>query len=183
MYVLDFGSFRFCWECCLSLIDDVVVKKVQPLAKEICEREGYKLYDVEFIKGHKGQSILRIFIDKEKEGEGVDLEDCVNFSKGFNFLLDSEDPIQGSYNLEVSSPGLDRTLNQRWHYSEQLGKKIRVIIKARTKTSFALGMKRIEGLLEKVNEDTFSVRDKEKNIVYDLPFSDIHKCNLIFEGF
>ena len=157
---------------------DGVVDKVMPLAEEICEREGYKLYDVEFIKG---QNILRVFIDKE-EGD-IKLDDCANFSQGLNFLLDSEDPIPGAYSLEVSSPGLDRTLNHKWHYNEQVGKKIKVVIKARTETSKKLGMKKIEGLLEKVEEQTFMVRDEEKDATYELPFSDVHKCNVIFEGF
>jgi ribosome maturation factor RimP len=158
--------------------DNEVVEKVLPLAEEICDREGYKLYDIEFVKG---QNILRVFIDKE--GEGVNLDDCANFSQGLNFLLDSEDPIQGAYNLEVSSPGLDRALNKKWHFDAQLGKKIKVIIKARTETSQKLGMKKLEGLLEKVESNGFILRVEEKGATYELPFSDVHKCNVVFEGF
>lgn len=157
---------------------DEVVKKVTPLAEEICDREGYKLYDLEFIKG---QNILRVYIDKE--GDGVNLDDCAKFSQGLNFLLDSEDPISGAYNLEVSSPGLDRSLNHKWHFEEQLGKKIKVIIKARTETSQKLGVKKLEGLLDKVKDNTFMLKDEEKEETYELPFSDVHKCNVIFEGF
>ena len=157
---------------------DDVVKRVMPLAEEICDREGYKLYDIEFVKG---QNILRIFIDKEVDG--INHDDCANFSQGLNFLLDSEDPIPTTYNLEVSSPGLDRSLNHKWHFEAQVGKKIKVIIKARTETSQKLGMKRLEGLLEKVEESAFVLKVEEKDAVYVLPFSDVHKCNVIFEGF
>lgn len=160
----------------LDLASDVVTK-VLPLAEEICEREGYKLYDVEFVQG---QNVLRVFIDKENVG--VNLDDCAKFSQGLNFLLDSEDPISSAYSLEVSSPGLDRALNKKWHYEEQLGKKIKVVIKARTETSARLGLKKLEGFLESVEEKSFVVRDSEKDQVYSLPFSDVHKCNLVFEG-
>jgi len=154
-----------------------IVSLVSPLAEEICNREGYKLYDIEFIKG---QNILRVFIDKDVVG--VNLDDCANFSKGLNFLLDAEDPISTAYNLEVSSPGLDRVLKKNWHYKAQLGKKIKVVIKARTETSEKLGIKNLEGLLEKVEDETFVVKNADKGSVYTLPFSDVHKCNLVFEG-
>ena len=157
---------------------DQVVKRVRPLAEEVCDREGYRLYDVEFIKG---QNILRVYINKE--GGGVNLDDCVNFSQALNFLLESEDPIPGAYNLEISSPGLDRSLNHKWHYDEQLGKKIKVIVKAGTETSQKLGMKKLKGFLEKVEDSVFMLRDEEKGVIYELPFSDIHKCNVVFDGF
>ncbi len=152
-----------------------IVDTVKPLALEICSREGYSLYDIEFVKG---QNILRVYIDKE---DGVDLEDCTMFSKGLNFLLDSEDPIETAYNLEVSSPGLERVLNERWHFEKQIQKKIKVVVKARTETSQKLGKKNLEGFLLKVDELAFDIRTLDSETL-TLPFCDIHKCNVVFEG-
>jgi len=152
-----------------------ILDTVKPLALEICSREGYSLYDLEFVKG---QNILRVYIDKEG---GVDLEDCTTFSKGLNFLLDSEDPIETAYNLEVSSPGLERVLNERWHYEKQIQKKIRVVVKARTETSKELGKKNLEGQLLSIDELTFEIETSDGETVR-LPFCDIHKCNVVFEG-
>lgn len=161
---------------------DEVIEKVKPLAEEICEREGYILYDIEF---HAPKKTLTVFIDKEKTG--VNLEDCSNFSKGLNFLLDSEDPISTQYYLEVSSPGLERLLKEEWHFKAQLGKKVKVVLTAKTDSVKALGKKNFEGLLLKADEDNFyllpNIDDEpnEENLI-SFPYKDVHKCNVVFEG-
>lgn len=155
-------------------LEQSIESKITELAKEICEREGFILYDVEYLSTQK---IVRIFVDKDG---GVNLDDCAKVSSGVNFLLDVEDPIENKYNLEVSSPGLERHLTQKWHYENQLDKKIVVVIKARTETAKALGTKQLSGVLKKVEKEVFTIDSRKRGTV-DCPFADVHKCNVVFD--
>ncbi len=86
---------------------------------------GYELVDVEF--GREGKkSFLRIYIDKEG---GISLDDCVEVTKFLSPLLEVEeveDMIPGSYNLEVSSPGLFRKLKREKDYNRAVGKRVKI---------------------------------------------------------
>ncbi len=101
---------------------DLLIEKLETMAKSVAEREGCLLYDVE-ISGSGGGRIVRIYIDKEVEG-GVSVEDCANVSRGMNLLLDVEDLFSSSYHLEVSSPGLERPLKQFWHFGRAVGQEV-----------------------------------------------------------
>jgi len=83
-------------------IEDLVAELAEPITQEL----GLELVDVEFQK-EGGSWFLRIFIDKET---GIDLEDCEKMSRALDLKLDETDPIQQPYHLEVSSPGIDRSL-------------------------------------------------------------------------
>ncbi len=69
------------------------------------EALGYELVGIEFIRGRT--STLRIYIDSE---DGINVDDCADVSHQVSAVLDVEDPISVAYNLEVSSPGLDRPM-------------------------------------------------------------------------
>jgi ribosome maturation factor RimP len=85
-------------------VETVVERLGNVLAAEL----GYELIDVEYHK--EGPDwVLRCFIDAP---DGIGIEDCQRFSEAFEPVLDKEDPIPGSYLLEVSSPGLERTLKK-----------------------------------------------------------------------
>ncbi len=147
--------------------------KIEGLATEVCQREGFTLYDVEYLLGKK---VVRIYVDKEG---GVSLDDCAKVSVGVNFLLDVEDPIENKYSLEVSSPGLERKLTQKWHYESQMNKEISIIIKASTETAKLLGVKQLKGTLKEVGESSFKV-ESNKSLV-ECSYGDVHKCNVVFD--
>lgn len=91
---------------------------VEPYAKEL----GLDIWDIRFVK--EGASwFLRIFIDKDG---GVDINDCVDFSHAIDKPLDDADPIEQSYCLEVSSPGLERELTRDEHFIKCIGKSVLV---------------------------------------------------------
>ncbi len=99
-------------------------QRLKNLATEVSEREGCKLYDLEFISGRT----LRVYIDRQDRNIGID--DCSNVSKGLNEALDTEDLIPGgAYELEVSSPGLERVLKEPWHFATALNKTVRLNLK------------------------------------------------------
>ncbi len=92
----------------------------------IIEGEGYVLVDIEYKKSGKF-SILRIFIDR-KEG-GITIKELEEISKKISLALDVEDPIESSYTLEVSSPGLDRDLVKDRELKWAISKKVKVFLK------------------------------------------------------
>ena len=99
-----------------------ILESVRSIAGPLAAQEGLELVDVE-IGGAGGRQTLRLFIDK---AGGVSLEDCSSVSRSVSAALDVEDPIAGAYDLEVSSPGLDRPLRTPEHFEKFKGSKVRV---------------------------------------------------------
>ena len=99
-----------------------ILESVRRIAGPLAAQEGLELIEVE-IGGAGGRQTLRLFIDK---AGGVSLEDCSSVSRSVSAALDVEDPIAGAYDLEVSSPGLDRPLRTPEHFEKFKGSKVRV---------------------------------------------------------
>jgi ribosome maturation factor RimP len=99
-----------------------ILEKVRSIAAPLAAQEGLELVDVE-IGGAGGRQALRLFIDRPG---GVSLDDCTAVSRAVSGALDVEDPIHGAYDLEVSSPGLDRPLRTPEHFQKFAGQKVRV---------------------------------------------------------
>ena len=92
------------------------------LAQPVLEELGLTLWDLRFEK-EGSLWYLRYFVDKE---EGITIQDCEAFSRAVDKLLDEADPIDQSYTLEVSSPGIERELTQAWHYDACMGQELAV---------------------------------------------------------
>lgn len=160
------------------------MSKVEEVANKVATQEGCFVYDIEFVGvGNKGRT-LRLFIDKEVEGE-ISIDDCSNVSKGLSAYLDENDVIPGeAYNLEVSTPGLDRVLKKPWHFKKAVGKKIYV---KTTKALESLGItdkkwkasKTVEQVLSGADDKglQFNVDNVEINIPYDM----VDKAKVVFE--
>ena len=99
-----------------------VTQDLQSLLDEAIDEYGYELVHLELVGREKNRT-LRLYIDAPG---GVTLDDCVFISQQVSRLLDVEDPIQGQYNLEVSSPGVERPLAKREHFENALGERIEV---------------------------------------------------------
>ena len=95
------------------------LEKVEAVIRPAIEGSGFQLYDIEF-----SGRILRVTIDKP---DGVGINDCADVSRLLNPLLDVEELVPGGkYELEVSSPGLDRALRRPEHFQSVMGKRIHV---------------------------------------------------------
>ena len=115
---------------------------------------GFELLGIELIKnGHI--SLLRVYIDKF---EGVNIDDCVLVSQQLTGLLDVKDPIKEQYNLEVSSPGIDRPL----FTDEQLKKHIGHIVMIKLREKYR-GKRKITGVLEAVDNLEIIIKCNENN--------------------
>src|SRR5205823_12647178 len=99
-----------------------IVEKVRAIAAPLAAGEGLELVDVE-LGGGGGRTTLRLYIDRKG---GVSLDDCTSVSRAVSAALDVEDPIQGAYDLEVPSPGLERPLRTPEHFEKYKGEKVRV---------------------------------------------------------
>ncbi|MCM1025488.1 MAG: ribosome maturation factor RimP [Roseburia sp.] len=94
--------------------------RTEQLLAPIAEKNGVSIYDVEYVK-EGGDYYLRAYIDKEG---GVTIQDCENVSRALSDELDRVDFIPEAYILEVSSPGLGRTLKKDKHLQSALGQKV-----------------------------------------------------------
>lgn len=95
---------------------------VHALAEPIAQANGCAIWDVEYVK-EAGTWFLRVYLDRE---EGVTIDHCEAVSRALDVKLDEVDPIEGSYVLEVSSPGADRILRKPEHFERFLGEQVEV---------------------------------------------------------
>lgn len=152
------------------------VGQVKALAEPLLDSLGLELVDIEYKKEGHGM-ILRLFIDKPG---GVMLDDCAVVSRELSELLDVEDIIHTYYNLEVSSPGLNRPLKKEADYERYIGR----LVKIRTFEMFPddAGNRRktFLGELLGISAGCVNIRLTEGQSA-SLPFDRIAKANLEFE--
>lgn len=143
---------------------DEIVKLLEPAIEHL----GYELADLELKTGGR-DGIVRLFIDK---ADGVGIEDCEIVSRYVSAILDVEDPVQGNYSLEVSSPGLDRTLTKPAHFRRFMGQDVRV------KLRFPLaGRRNFRGALKSADEEKIEVEVDGES--HSLPIATIESARLI----
>ncbi len=99
-----------------------VTEVTAALAAPIAAANGCSVWDVEYVR-EAGTWFLRVYLDKPG---GISIEDCEAVSRPLSDALDENDPIEGSYTLEVSSAGIDRVLKKPAHFSSFLGSMVDV---------------------------------------------------------
>ena len=98
-----------------------LIARIEEVIQPVLTGHGVDLVDLEW-RGHAHRGVLRIFIDKSG---GVGIADCERVSREIGHVLDADDVIPARYDLEVSSPGLDRPLRSEREYRWALGKSVR----------------------------------------------------------
>jgi len=160
----------------MALPKDDICERVYALARPILESMRLELVEVEFKRSGR-ESVLRMFIDKEG---GVNLDDCADVSRELSMILDVEDFIHCNYNLEVSSPGLDRPIKSQADYERFTGR----LVKIRTYEPLAddEGNKRktFLGTLIGLNEGIVRMKLNEGQTAA-IPLARVAKANLEFE--
>ena len=122
--------------------------RTEQLLAPIAEQFGVEIYDVEYVK-EGSDWYLRAYIDKP---DGVNIGDCENVSRALSDALDAEDYITDAYILEVSSPGLGRTLKKERHLEKSLGEQVEV------KTYKPVdGQKEFAGILKAYDGETVTI--------------------------
>ncbi|MES2216823.1 MAG: ribosome maturation factor RimP [Pseudomonadota bacterium] len=143
-------------------------KTLRDQLANLIEGLGYEFVGCELNQSRQG-GLLRIYLDKEN---GVTIDDCTIVSRQVSAMLDVEDPIQGKYTLEVSSPGLDRPLFEIGHYRKVMGSQIKVRLYAPLD-----GRRNFVGVLLRVEEDKIVILVDLTE--FTLPFSNIEKAKLV----
>src|SRR5256886_1096552 len=149
-------------------------ERVEQQIEKIVSSEGLELVHIEYRKQGRG-FLLRVDIDKEG---GVNLEDCALVSHQVSTYLDVDDVVPAEYELQVSSPGLDRKFYKPSDYQKFIGRLVRV------RTSKAIrGLHVIVGRLKEFNGETIVVTDpvKKKDPDYIVPLEEIKETRLEVE--
>ena len=134
-----------------------VENRTEELLAPIAEENGVEIYDVEYLK-EGSDWYLRAYIDKP---EGVNIQDCENVSRALSDKLDEVDFIDDAYILEVSSPGLGRTLKKDKHLEKSLGEEVELrLYKPRDK------QKEITGILKSFDADSVIIETEEEEKVF-----------------
>lgn len=148
------------------------------LIEPIVEGLGYECVGIEY-NPHPKHGLLRIYIDSEN---GILVEDCSKVSHQISGVMDVEDPIQGNYQLEISSPGEDRPFFKVSQFERYIGSTVLVhLFKAID------GRRKITGLIEKVEGDVITLRQaqdgrlQEGDQVFEVPFIAMSKARLVPE--
>ncbi|MCK4708214.1 MAG: ribosome maturation factor RimP [Gammaproteobacteria bacterium] len=146
--------------------NDALWETVEPVVTGL----NYDLVEIEYLS-QDGMNILRIYIDQES---GITAEDCAKVSLQLSALFDVEEPVRARYNLEVSSPGLDRPLRKVSDFERFAGSRIKV------KMAMPIGLenrRNFTGTLVGVEVDQAKIEvDGEE---YELPIAAIEKARIV----
>jgi len=111
-------------------LDSISKTDLEHKLLDLCEKEllplGYRVVDLDCHVS--GKTLLRIFIESVNEGPQVSIDDCVTVSRHLDPLLEAGQYINASYELEVSSPGLDRRLRLSTDFEKVAGKELKMVL-------------------------------------------------------
>jgi ribosome maturation factor RimP len=152
------------------------MRDLTQLFEPVVESMGYELVGVEF-QGAVSHGTLRVYIDRDS---GVSLDDCAAISHQLSGILDVEEPIldveepiKQAYDLEVSSPGIDRPLFKLADFERFIGRQAKIKLAVGQ-----LGRKNFKGELQGVADSKW-VKIEVDGEQFDLPYADIAKANLV----
>ncbi len=135
-----------------------IEKQTEELLSPILEKNGVKLWDVEYVK-EASEQFLRVYIDKP---EGVSIDDCVNVSRELSDLLDEKDFIPEAYTLEVSSPGLGRSLKRERDFINSIGRPVDIKLYKGID-----GVKEYNGVLKEFDKDSVTVLNDDGEMKFE----------------
>lgn len=144
--------------------------KTEKLLEPIAKANQVSIYDVEYVK-EGSDYYLRAYIDKPG---GVNIQDCENVSRALSDALDEEDFIPDAYILEISSPGLGRTLKKDKHLQASIGQEVEIKLYQAIDKS-----KEFSGVLESFDEDIICIRDGDNGRTFER--KDIALIRLAFD--
>ncbi|MGL4205517.1 MAG: ribosome maturation factor RimP [Aeromonadaceae bacterium] len=129
---------------------------------------GFELWGIEFVRAGK-HSTLRVYIEHP---DGITVEDCVEVSHQVSSILDVEDPISTEYNLEVSSPGMDRLLFKPEQYAKYLGEQVSLTLRMAVNNR-----RKYKGVIMKVEGEILTLRVDGND--ESVAFANIQQANLV----
>ena len=149
-----------------------IAEAVRELVAPVAEELGLLLWDVEFVK-EGARRILRVTIDHE---DGITIDDCERMHRAIDPVLDEADPIECAYDLEVSSPGIERDLRTDAHIDASLGEVVDLRFFAPVN-----GQKSLRGILAGRDEAGLVLVEVEEGKILSFARSAIAKISTVFE--
>lgn len=137
------------------------------IIREPVQALGFELVGIEFIRSRF--PVLRIYIDSEN---GITVDDCADVSRQVSAVLDVEEPITTAYNLEVSSPGLDRPLFTMEHYQRFIGEEVTIALRIAM-----FNRRKWQGMIKAAEGEMVTLSVDGKDEVF--AFSNIQKANIV----
>jgi len=148
--------------------------QLRELLAPICIDAGYELVEVE-LKQSQGGAVLRIFIDYPPAAEKtISFDECTSLSREVSAILDVEDPISSRYELEVSSPGVDRPLRSPEHFRRYVGSEVKMLL-----LNGLEGRRKFTGILVSVSDDDTTVTIDVDDTHFELPLADLSSARLV----
>lgn len=145
--------------------------EVRDLAEAVAGRRSLRVWDVE-MGGQPGRSMVRVLVDGD---DGVDLDTVAEVSEELSRGLDLRDPIPGRYTLEVSTPGLERSLKTPEHFRRSVGKQVTV----KTTTKLVGDSHRIDGRLAEASDEVVAIETGSGRV--EVPYEGIRAARTVFE--
>lgn len=143
------------------------INDIWTVAEPYLAAEHLELDDLELAGAGKGR-FLRVVVD----GDDLNVDRLADVSRGLSRILDHETDLDGSYQLEVSSPGLERNLKRPGHYQKSVGREVRAKIKTSEQN------KTLTGVIAAADESAFTVDLGEEKVV--IPYQDVLKAKTVF---
>lgn len=147
-----------------------IAETVQTFLQPVINELGYYLWDVEYVK-EGSEWYLRITIDSE---DGITLDDCETVSRAIDPILDEKDPIEDSYHLEVSSPGIERVLRTAEHIEAFAGEEVEAKLFAPLD-----GKKSVRGVLGGIADGIVTIESEGK--IYEIEHKKISRMTTVFD--
>lgn len=156
-----------------------IIERVADLITPLLESRKMELVDLEYRREGHG-NILRIFIDKEG---GINLDDCAEVSREVDVLLEVEDLIPSAFNLEVSSPGLDRPIKKAADFERFKGRLAKIKMREKLDPDQRGHLRKtfVGTLLGIQGDAVLLAQNDKKGGTIELPLEDIEKANLELE--
>lgn len=152
-------------------MSDQIIDKVTRMIAPMVADMQLDLYDIEFRGG-----VLRVTIDTPPGSEsGVSLDDIALLTRMISRDFDHDDPMPGSYTLEVSSPGLERTLRTPRHFEREIGKTLALRLR-----DVAAGDRRLQGTLIGATETEATIRLDDTLEERVVPYAQIDRAKTVF---
>ncbi|MCG8393094.1 MAG: ribosome maturation factor RimP [Pseudomonadales bacterium] len=142
------------------------VEQLTELLAPVVEDLGFVLWGIEYIQGRG--AVVRVYIDHE---DGITVDNCASVSHEISGVLDVEDPIPGEYNLEVSSPGMDRPMFQLAQYADYLGEDVQLKLLAPVS-----GKRKMTAAIVAVDGETLVVELDGETL--RIPYSQVDRARL-----
>ena len=141
-------------------------QKISDIISPVLDEMGFDLLWVSYKGG-----ILGVFVENRITGK-LTLEECTKISREISPLLEVEDPIEGGYRLEISSPGIDRPLLKPEDYTRYQDLEAKIEL-----DELIDGQKKFRGFIRSNNEETITLETDQGDV--DLPYASIYKAKLV----